>query len=149
MSINEFLKGFTTGDNLKDYSHASKLFVADNYNLSPKYGFLYHVAFDLNPAIAKTPNTQQIELGMLVKQVALPSFKINVKKQNAYNRWNYTQTKVDYDNVRLTFAPVFVCSKPPSDLMRSLSVIPPPDGVVWNFIITRRLRLIKIPLNIN
>ena len=92
MNINQFLKQFSTGDQLKDYSHASKIYVADNFRLSPKYGFLYHVAFDLNPGITKTPNSEQLELGMMVKQVNLPGFKVNVKKQNAYNRWNYTQT---------------------------------------------------------
>jgi hypothetical protein len=103
MNINQFLKQFSTGDQLKDYSHASKIYVADNFRLSPKYGFLYHVAFDLNPGITKTPNSEQLELGMMVKQVNLPGFKVNVKKQNAYNRWNYTQTKIDYEEVRLTF----------------------------------------------
>jgi len=103
MSINQFLKQFSQGDQLKDYSHASKLFVSDNYKLSPKYGFLYHVAFDLNPGIATTGNQEQMELGMLCKQVTLPSFKMNIKKQNAYNRWNYTQTKLEYDDIRLTF----------------------------------------------
>ena len=100
MSINQFLKQFSQGDQLKDYSHASKLFVSDNYKLSPKYGFLYHVAFDLNPGIATTGNQEQMELGMLCKQVTLPSFKMNIKKQNAYNRWNYTQTKLEYDDIR-------------------------------------------------
>lgn len=103
MSINQFLKQLTTGDTVKDYQHASKLFVSDNYNLSPKYGFLYHVAFDFAPEITKTPTTQQMELGMLVKAVSLPSFKINTKKSNAYNRPNYSQTKVEYDDVRITF----------------------------------------------
>lgn len=103
MNINQFLKQLTTGDTVKDYQHASKLFVADTYKLSPKYGFLYHVAFDLAPEIAKTPSTQQMELGMLVKAATLPSFKIDVKKTNAYNRPSFSQTKVNYDEVRITF----------------------------------------------
>ena len=103
MNINQFLKQLSTGDEIRDYQHASKLFVSDNYKLSPKYGFLYHVAFDLAPGITKTPTTEQMELGMLVKAVNLPSFKIDVKTQNAYNRVNLTQTKVNYDPVRITF----------------------------------------------
>lgn len=104
MSINQFLKQLSTGDNVKDYRHASELFVSGNYRLAPKLGFSYHVAFDINPAIgAKLSNTEQMELGMLVKEVALPQFKINAQKKNAYNRWDIVQTKIEYDDVRITF----------------------------------------------
>jgi hypothetical protein len=103
-SINQFLKQITTGDNVKDYSHASELYVSGNYRLAPKYGFLYHVAFELNPSIGvKLSNTEQMELGMLVKEVALPGFRINAAKKNSYNRWDHVNTKIEYEDVRITF----------------------------------------------
>jgi len=103
-SINKFLKQLSTGDNVKDYRHASELFVSGNYRLSPKLGFSYHVAFDINPAIGpKLGNIEQMELGMLVKEVSLPAFKLNAEKKNAYNRWDYVNTKINYDDVRIIF----------------------------------------------
>jgi hypothetical protein len=95
-----------TGDNLRDYRHASKLFVADNYRLSPKYGFLFHVAFDINPNVgANNPTNPNFkdEIGMLVKSVSLPKFNIDVKKYNAYNRPNFVQTKINYETINIAF----------------------------------------------
>lgn len=95
-----------TGDNLRDYRHASKLFVADNYRLMPKYGFLFHVAFDINPNVgANNPTNPNFkdEIGMLVKSVSLPKFNIDVKKYNAYNRPNFVQTKVNYESINISF----------------------------------------------
>jgi hypothetical protein len=95
-----------TGDNLRDYTHASKLFVGDNYKLAPKMGFLYHVAFDINREVAvqdpTNPNSNY-ELGMMVKSVNLPKFSIDTKNYNAYNRPNIIQSKVKYDPLQLTF----------------------------------------------
>ena len=95
-----------TGDNLRDYTHASKLFVGDNYKFAPKMGFLYHVAFDVNDQVAlpdpNNPNSNY-ELGMMVKSVSLPKFSVDTKNYNAYNRPNIIQSKVKYDPLQLTF----------------------------------------------
>lgn len=95
-----------TGDNLKDYKHASKLFVADHFRLMPKYGFLFHVAFDINPNVAPNnvgnPNFKD-EIGMMVKSVSLPKFNVDVKKFNAYNRPNFVQTKINYESLNISF----------------------------------------------
>lgn len=103
MSINQFLKEISSGDNVKDYSHASKLFVGDNYRLSPKYGFLFHVAIDINPEISQMPRDQILELGMVVKSATLPKFTVDTKTLNAYNRANIVQNKIKYDPVSITF----------------------------------------------
>lgn len=96
----------TTGDNLKDYKHASKLFVDDQYKRLPKFGFLFYVYFDINIDAARddpaNPNRNR-EVGMLVKSASLPKFNIDVKKYNAYNRPNFAQTKVQYDALTFTF----------------------------------------------
>lgn len=97
-----------TGDNLKDYSHASKLFVGDQYRLVPKNGFLFHVFFDINqdaiPGDPVNPIEQRaVEIGMLVKSVNLPKFNIDTKVLNAYNRPNIVQSKLKYEPVQMTF----------------------------------------------
>ena len=83
----------------KDWKHASKLYVANHYELAPKYTFLYHVFFDL----AEGKGSPQVELGMMVKQVGLPKFSIDTKTLNAYNRPHIIQTKINYDPVTIQF----------------------------------------------
>jgi hypothetical protein len=83
----------------KDWKHASKLYVANHYELAPKYTFLYHVFFDLTEG----KGSQQVELGMMVKQVGLPKFTIDTKTLNAYNRPHIIQTKINYDPVTIQF----------------------------------------------
>jgi len=88
---------------LFDRNHASKIFVANNFGLSPKYGWLFHVAFDLNPEIARIPNDDILKMGFVVKSAALPKFTVETKTLNAYNRVDIVQTKVKYDSVTIKF----------------------------------------------
>ena len=45
-SINNLLKGFQDGlPGMKDYQHASRLYLDDNFKLMPKQKFLFHVVF--------------------------------------------------------------------------------------------------------
>lgn len=102
------LNQLTTGDILADRKHASKLFVADNFKLVPKFGFLYHVFFDLNQEVMRddprNPFPQRIpEIGMMVKGVQLPTFTLDAKRFNAYNRPNYVRGKVTYNPLTITF----------------------------------------------
>ena len=91
---------------LRDYKHASQLYVADNFKLVPKFGFLFHVFFDINPEAASpdpsNPITQE-EIGLLVKSIDLPKFSIDTKIHNAYNRPNIVQSKIKYDNISASF----------------------------------------------
>ena len=98
-----FVTSFFTGDNLKDYQHASRLFVNNNYERSPKYTTLFHVYFDLNPELSTVNQRQQIEAGMLVKSADLPRFRIDTKNLNNYNRPSIVQTKVRYEDINITF----------------------------------------------
>ena len=51
-SINNFLKGFSDGlPGMKDYRHASRLYVDDNFKLAPKAKFHFHVVFDLDEEV--------------------------------------------------------------------------------------------------
>lgn len=102
-SINQFLKEIAKGDNIHDFQHASKIFVNDNYRLSPKYGFLFHVAFDINSEITRIPRDQMLEMGMIVKSAGLPKFTVDTKTLNAYNRVNVVQNKIKYDPITISF----------------------------------------------
>jgi len=101
--FDNFLKQVATGDQIKDYKHASRLFVDNNYALSPKYTWLFHVFFDLNPALTKIAKIPQIEVGMLVKSTDLPKFRIDTKVNNNYNRPSVTQSKIRYEDINITF----------------------------------------------
>lgn len=101
--INDVLQGIGTGPSLRDFQHANKIFVGDAYALSPKYSFLFHVAFDIDSTLTRLPNTEKIQLGMLVKSVQLPKYTIENKTLNAYNRPNIVQNKIKYDPVTITF----------------------------------------------
>jgi len=98
-----FFKQLATGDQIKDFKHASRLYVDNNYALSPKYDWLYHVYFDLDPTLTKVDRDRVLEAGMLVKSVDLPKYSIDTKTFNSYNRPEVVQTKVKYDTVQVTF----------------------------------------------
>lgn len=101
MSLNTFLKQLTTGDTVKDFSHASKTFVDSTMRLAPKSSFLYHVAIDITQQSFSA--TKLLEAGMMVKSVTLPKYSADVKTYNAYNRVNLVQSKLKYDPVTITF----------------------------------------------
>jgi hypothetical protein len=104
VSINQFLKQVGQGDQIKDYQHAAKLYVGDNFNLAPRQGYLYHVFLDLAPAfINKIGDDARVKAGMLVKAVDLPKFTVDTKTLNSYNKYDIVQTKVKYDPITITF----------------------------------------------
>jgi hypothetical protein len=80
-----------------DWKHGQRLFGEDKMRLAPKQTFLFHVFFNINPALQALTVDNQIEVGMLVKSVDLPKFNIDTKPLNSYNRWNLVQTKIKYD----------------------------------------------------
>lgn len=98
-----FLKQIGTGDKIKDFQHASKLFVGDNFRLAPKQGYLYHVYFDLDPSLTRVGRDPQVEAGMLVKSVDLPKFTMDVKTLNSYNKPNIVQNKIKYEPLNIIF----------------------------------------------
>ena len=99
-NINSFLKQLVTGDSVRGYAHANKIFTNNALDLSPKFAFLFHVHFDLAPGITYN---KQSELGVLVKSVDLPKYRIDTKTYNSYNRPNIIQSKIKYDPITITF----------------------------------------------
>ena len=100
----DFLKGFFGNDFLKDYTHASKTFRSNNGALSPRRKFLFHVVFNLNvQQIPQLANVFQVDdltnLNLLVKEIKLPSYKLDVDTFNQYNRKRKVQTSINYDKM--------------------------------------------------
>ncbi len=102
--FNSFLKQVATGDQVKDWKHATRLFVDNNYSLSPKQSWLFHVFVDINPEVSRIKDTNALrEHGMLVKTAELPRFNIDSKTYNSYNRPNLVQTKIKFEPISITF----------------------------------------------
>ena len=100
--INDFLQGFQ--DNLpgmKDFQHASRLYLDDSYKLMPKQKFLFHVVFDIDNTIpVKTFSAnEQLELNMLVKACDLPKYNLNYEEKQQYNKKTYIATRIGYEAV--------------------------------------------------
>ena len=99
------VKAFFTSDYLRDYTHASKTFVAGSYGYAPKYKFLFHVYFDINKqfidATKKWPEDQNF--GLTVKTVQLPKYTFDTHTLNQYNRKRVVQTKLKYDPINIVF----------------------------------------------
>jgi hypothetical protein len=106
----DFLKGFTEVNSLRDYTHASKTFRTNYYELKPRFKFLFHVKFNINNDIigklqaAKIFLPENIDnLSLAVKTVDLPKYKIDTHTLNQYNRKRVVQTKLNYEPVNVTF----------------------------------------------
>jgi len=104
--INDFLQGFQ--DNLpgmKDFRHASRLYIDDSYKLMPKQKFLFHVVFHTDETlnfVAFNPQ-EKYELNMLVKSCDLPRYGMNLEEKTQYNKKLYVATRIQYDAVNITF----------------------------------------------
>lgn len=102
------LRGFLgTGQGLRDYTHASRTFTTNAFELKPRYKFLFHVSFSINteiPFLSGVFGSGDVaELSLLVKTVDLPKYNIATSTMNQYNRKRIVQTKLDYQPVTLTF----------------------------------------------
>ena len=104
----QLLKGFIGTETLRDYTHASRTFTTNSYELKPRYKFLYHVSFTVNTeqipylrGVFDKDNTNKLSL--LVKTVELPKYQIQAESLNQYNRKRVVQTRIDYQPVTLTF----------------------------------------------
>ena len=91
---------------LRDYQHAQRVFLTNGYENTPRYKFLFHVYFNINPAVLSSYKdlyslTELRTLGLLVKNIDLPKFKIATDTLNQYNRKRIVQKKIDYEAVQL------------------------------------------------
>ena len=103
-SINNFLSGFSNGlPGMKDYQHASRLFIDNRHRLQPKNKWLFHVVININPSVTDLQKNQQLELNMLVKSCELPKYDMNVEQKKQYNKKINIMNGVTYQPVTITF----------------------------------------------
>jgi hypothetical protein len=95
-----------TDASLKDYQHAKHLYVDSTYARTPKFSHLYFVTFNYNDNVirdAAWAGSGSKDVGLLVRQVSLPKFKISTETINQYNRKTVVQTKLNYEPVSMEF----------------------------------------------
>ena len=105
-SINNFLKGFQDGlPGMKDYQHASRLYIDDNFKLMPKQKFLFHVVFNTDETLFVDGfnANERYQLNMLVKQCDLPKYNMSYEEKTQYNKKMYAGTRIAYEPVNITF----------------------------------------------
>jgi len=105
-SINNFLKGFQDGlPGMKDYRHASRLYIDNNHKLMPKQKFLFHVVFETDETLFVDGfnSNERYELNMLVKSCELPKYNMSVEEKTQYNKKMYAATRIAYEPVNITF----------------------------------------------
>jgi hypothetical protein len=117
--LQAFGEGIVALPGVKDYSHAAKTFETNGYQLSPRLKFLYHVFFNINtgqiPQLQAAYGSGTVEtIGMMVKSIDLPKFKVDTTVMNQYNRKRVIQSKMRYEPSRITM------HDDQSDLIRNL-----------------------------
>ena len=104
--INDFLKGFQDNlPGLKDFRHASRLYLDDNFKLAPKNKFLFHVVFNTDETLFFNGfnTSERYQLNMLVKNADLPRYGMNIEEKIQYNKKMYAATRIQYEPVNITF----------------------------------------------
>jgi len=104
--INDFLKGIQNGQpGMKDFRHASRLYIDDNYRLMPKQKFMFHVMIQTDESMfVNGYNPQEdVQLDMLVKSCDLPRYGMNLEELVQYNKKSYVATRIQYEPVNITF----------------------------------------------
>lgn len=96
-----FLSNKGYGPNLRDYQHASRLYVDSMYSNAPKSGFLYFVSLQINPDAVRSSNNNFSDVGLLAKKVDLPKFTIETETMNQYNRKTVVQKKLSYSTINI------------------------------------------------
>lgn len=103
-----FLRGFLgTDEVMRDFTHASRTFSTNSYELKPRQKFLFHVSFTINtqeiPYLRGVFKDEIQQLSLLVKTVDLPKYNVDTETLNQYNRKRVVQTRINYAPVTVTF----------------------------------------------
>lgn len=103
-SVNPNLSPLAESETVRDYKHASRTFVDNNYELHPRFSHLFHVVFEFTPEAATLFNTvEQLEIPILVKSVDLPTYTVDVQTHNQYNRKVQSHHSMNYNPVVVRF----------------------------------------------
>jgi hypothetical protein len=101
--LKDTARGFFGNDYVRDYTHAAKTFRSNAYQYSPKFKFLFHVYFEINPAAYSKGLSQGANFGLAVKTIDLPKYNIETATLNQYNRKRLVQTKIKYQPITVVF----------------------------------------------
>lgn len=89
-----------------NYRHATRLFIDNNFRLSPRTKFLFYVNFSLNNnalrSLSFTDKHKQ-EVGLLVRSIDLPKFNFESVIKNQYNRKKILYKNFNYEPINVTF----------------------------------------------
>ena len=88
------------------YQHATRLFIDDTFRLSPRTKFNYYVRFEIDPSAHKALSFTQRDvqdIGLLVKNLQLPSYSFETVTKNQYNRKKIVYKMLNYDPITLRF----------------------------------------------
>jgi len=99
--IKDVFGGLGNRVTLRDWQHASRIFVPGGMGNAPKVKFMFHTYFNINEDAWQPPTGKNY--GILVREIKLPSFKFNTEELNQYNRKRVIQTKIKYDPINITF----------------------------------------------
>ena len=103
-SVNSLLTQISSGETMRDYKHASKTFIDNNFELHPKFSHLFHVVFEFTPDAATVfDTTTQLEIPLLVKSADLPAYTMDVQTHNQYNRKTQSHHAFQYQPVTIRF----------------------------------------------
>jgi len=103
-SVNKSLSPLTTGETMRDYKHASRTFVDNNFELQPRHSNLFHVVFNFTPDAATLFNTvDKLEIPILVKSIDLPTYTVDVQTHNQYNRKVQSHHSMNYNPITAVF----------------------------------------------
>jgi hypothetical protein len=101
--LKDTVKGFFGNEYVRDYTHAAKTFRSNAYQYAPKLKFLFHVYFEINPAVYAKGIAQGSNFGLAVKTIDLPKYSIDTAIMNQYNRKRLVQTKIKYQPITVVF----------------------------------------------
>lgn len=91
-----------------NFQHATRLFIDNSYRLAPRTKFNYYVRFELNSRAIKSASQSfnqkhAQEIGYLVKNTQLPSYRFTAETKNQYNRKKIIYKDFNYDPISFTF----------------------------------------------
>ena len=95
--------GFFGSEYLRDYTHAAKTFIPNAYQYAPKFKFLFHVYFEINPSAYVVGVPDDANFGLAVKTAKLPNYTFDTHTMNQYNRKRIVQTKIKYEPIDIVF----------------------------------------------
>lgn len=104
--VNTSFLNNTSSTIMRDPQHAARLFVDDQFRLAPKHKFLFHVAFNINPAClidSDLIHRHRNEINMLVKSCDLPNISITTETLNQYNRKKNINITHKFNPLNMTF----------------------------------------------